>query len=956
MATTSLPLGQPESHQLIKRAEELSRMVSSRKDLYGDREAWTSHQELAALYRRLLVRDLEFSLDKKVEQELWNVCFKNYISHLQAKARDKRNPNRSDAQMTLSWFLENASGFYILLLEEVRQTFNLDIPFLQSGDPYGIWSHLPKPSQSTPTVKPAATSCHYVCQHCLVHLGDIARYRSQTRQAETFYRHAISLAPGSGQPYNQIAILEASRGNRLATVYFYVRAVCLRYPFPAATTNLSKMLGKLGGVEGGPEKERTAKVTQHTFIPLFLRMHGLLHHAQKLRQAVKMSLMLAESLTSLVVSESLSTWQLLQVTAVNMWAWEQVMPRTSQMVPEQLSKEERLVAGVVASCQAAILSATLLPVYTLKKGPQLLDYFAMPATRLLLEWVTSHPAVLKERGFTTRPQIWPGLARLLNEIQPLLLEFNPDQLTDYPLPEDYDLQAFSPLLSNLAKYNMKQVLRGAIQDQDKLALLRCARLIEVGRRLTKLSPQVLRFCSEQDSFVAVEAEWVEMGEDPEVLVEEIEMLEDIDSSEEDSDSPVPVWENLADTDKTKGILKTSDPSPSSPVSSPSPVTPRPKPPQRNVAMAAILKRAGLASANPSPDIEQSAGDNKKVMFKTPSPSNSQASTADSNSQFSASQEHDDVIPLLPNPPPPKGKSRRSWSPTPPPTALVRSKISVEQLDFSVPPPSLHSNVRPPALFSPPPQTRQPLSGIQPLRGNEVRDAFPGVEYSQGAPVMALERFPGSDLFPSRDMNSMNRDMNSMNRDMGNMVMSDNHWPRPEDQQRMEFPPNMGPGPLNMGPGPLGSMFPNSGRPQGPPSPTKNSPSHNPLLQLLSSVDRPSSLGPLGAGPVGPQSMFSRPGPGPSPYNSSWPSPQQASGPPHPDQQGAPTPQAYSLFSPSAWPGPLLSSPNISNSPGHSTNSSHSSPQRAAPTGGNMQMFGGGPSPLERLLHQARNEK
>ena len=112
---------------------------------------------------------------------------------------------------------------------------------------------------------------------------------------------------------------------------------------------------------------------------------------------------------------------------------------------------------------------------------------------------------------------------------------------------------------------MKQVLRGGIQDQDKLALLRCARLTEVGRSLTNLSPQVMRFCIEQDSFVAVEAEWVDMGEDPEVLVEEIEMLEDIDSSEEDSDSPVPVWENLADTDKTKGILKSaSDPSPASP--------------------------------------------------------------------------------------------------------------------------------------------------------------------------------------------------------------------------------------------------------------------------------------------------------------------------------------------------------------------------------------------------------
>ena len=944
-STTTMPIGQPESHQLIKRADDLCRVVNARKDLYGDREAWTSHQELTTIYRRLLVSDLEFSLDKKVEQELWNTCFKNYISHLQSKARDKRNPTRSDSQMTLSWFLENASGFFILLLEEVRQTFNLEIPFLQSGDPYGIWSHMPKPTQPPPPVTPSATSCHYMCQYCLVHLGDIARYRSQTRQAETFYRHAISLAPGSGQPYNQIAILEASKGNRLATVYFYVRAVCLKYPFPAATTNLGKMLGKLGGlgVEGAPEKDRTAKVTQHTFIPLFLRMHGLLHHAQKLRQAVKMSLLLAESLTSLVVSESLSTWQLLQVITVNMWAWEQVMPRTNQANTEQLSKEERLVAGVVASCQAAILSATLLPVYTLKKGPQLLDYFALPATRLLLEWVTSHPAILRERGFTTRPQIWPGLARLLNEVKPLIGDFDPNDLKDYPLPEDYDLQAFGPLVSNLAKYNMKQVLKGAIQDQDKLAVLRCIRLTEVGMKLTKLSPQVLRFSSEEGEFVAVEAEWLEMGEDPEVLVEEIEMLEDIDSSEDDSDSPVPVWENLADTDKTKGILKTaSDPSPASPISTPSPVTPRPKPPQRNVAMAAILKRAGLASSNPSPELEQPTTDSKKVMFKTPSPSNSQASTADSCSQISASQEQDDVVPLLPNPPPPKGgKAKRSWSPTPPSTTLARSKISVEQLDFTVPPPSLHSNVRPPALFSPPPQSgRQPVSGIQPLRGGEGRDGFPGAEYSQGVG----DRFAGTEVF-------------NINRDMGNLTMADNNWSRPEEHQRLDFPANNLPGP-----GALGPMFPNSNLRPGPPSPTKNSsPAHNPLLQLLSSVDRPSSLGPLGAGPVGSQSMFSRSGPAGSvtPYNNTWPSPHQVAGhPPHPDQQGPPAPQAYSLFSPSAWPGPLLSSPNLSNSPSHSVNSSHSSPQRGAPAppGGNMQMFGGGPSPLERLLHQARNEK
>ena len=31
-------------------------------------------------------------------------------------------------------------------------------------------------------------------------------------------------------------------------------------------------------------RERTGKVTQHTFIPLFLRVQGLLHHAANLAQ------------------------------------------------------------------------------------------------------------------------------------------------------------------------------------------------------------------------------------------------------------------------------------------------------------------------------------------------------------------------------------------------------------------------------------------------------------------------------------------------------------------------------------------------------------------------------------------------------------------------------------------------------------------------------------------------
>lgn len=48
-----------------------------------------------------------------------------------------------------------------------------------------------------------------------------------------------------GQPYNQLAILEAARGNKLTTVFYYIRSLAVRHPFPVAATNLEKFYGKL---------------------------------------------------------------------------------------------------------------------------------------------------------------------------------------------------------------------------------------------------------------------------------------------------------------------------------------------------------------------------------------------------------------------------------------------------------------------------------------------------------------------------------------------------------------------------------------------------------------------------------------------------------------------------------------------------------------------------------------
>ena len=49
----------------------------------------------------------------------------------------------------------------------------------------------------------------------------------------------------TGQPYNQLAIVEAARGNKLSTVFYYIRSLAVRHPFPVAATNLEKLYVKI---------------------------------------------------------------------------------------------------------------------------------------------------------------------------------------------------------------------------------------------------------------------------------------------------------------------------------------------------------------------------------------------------------------------------------------------------------------------------------------------------------------------------------------------------------------------------------------------------------------------------------------------------------------------------------------------------------------------------------------
>jgi len=508
------------SCKIYVRTEELKdffNATSFKQNIFHDQNSWTQLQELQKLYKKLLLSDIEYSLEKKIEIDLWNYCFKDYITYLQlqirnAKSNDKDKAHTAvpsvlqthqggmrraaeiggpDLNITLQWFLEMASGFFILLLEEICIEFDLNFAFLRRNR--FCFNNLTSDGNETLSKvrkQELREKLEYICQFCLVHLGDIARYRNDFKQALVYYRQAIEVSPKSGQAYNQIALLQAIAGNSLSSISYYVRSIELEQPFPAASTNLSKIFGDLSS-----KKVEKSPINKSNFVSEFLRFHALLHEVRNLHIAYQLCTALNEAVSSLVATESLSTLQLIQMVIISIFRYESISGHPSSlssnaqpMKREDLSLEEKVIQKLVIECIAGMLNAFLLPVYTLMQGKSLLKYFALPATKILLDWIAINPETLQEVGFLKRLQIWPSLCQVLNELSAALMSTSESckaDLESYPLPEDYDLRAYLPLQKRLSSYKYRSVTLQKQIDHNTVYVLRAKRLIDLGKIISK---------------------------------------------------------------------------------------------------------------------------------------------------------------------------------------------------------------------------------------------------------------------------------------------------------------------------------------------------------------------------------------------------------------------------------------------------------------------------------------
>uniref|UniRef100_A0A674A0G6 Nonsense-mediated mRNA decay factor n=1 Tax=Salmo trutta TaxID=8032 RepID=A0A674A0G6_SALTR len=453
----------------------------------GAAEVWTSRQALQDLYQKMLVTDLEYALDKKVEQDLWNHAFKNQITTLQSQAKNRANPNRSEVQANLSLFLEAASGFYTQLLQELCTVFNVDLPCRVKSSQLGIISN--KQTNTSAIVKPQPSSCSYICQHCLVHLGDIARYRNQTSQAESYYRHAAQLVPSNGQPYNQLAILASSKGDHLTTIFYYCRSIAVKFPFPAASTNLQKALAK--AVESRDEVKTKWSVSD--FIKAFIKFHGHVYLSKSLEKLNNLREKLEEQFQRLILQKAFSSQQLVHITIINMFELHHLRDFGNEADDQSFSSEEQIgwlqLLGLFMSFLGVMCSRALL---NKNRGEEIMGECPLPAIKVSLDWLKLRPTVFQDGAVDRRQYVWPWLVSILNSFQPKEDDVSCASMT--PLPEEFELQGFLALRPALRTLDFTKGHQGVAVDKEGLPVrARHQRLISLGKWVADNQPGLIQY-------------------------------------------------------------------------------------------------------------------------------------------------------------------------------------------------------------------------------------------------------------------------------------------------------------------------------------------------------------------------------------------------------------------------------------------------------------------------------
>ncbi|CAF1097547.1 unnamed protein product [Rotaria sp. Silwood1] len=464
-------------------------------------EIWIYRQELLDQYEQLILYDLDYAIEKKIEHDLWTIIFKNEINYKQEQLKDNNQQQikRTEIQTSLQNFYEYARGYYMKLLQDVVHSYNFENSICKLTFP-SLQKRHQQNSNSNHTCKEA--SMLYFIQHILVHVGDLNRYSNQIDLAKTFYQYAIYTIPCLGQPYNQIAILHEMKNplslltlgqNQLITTYYYIRSIAIKVTFPLAISNLEKLFLRLKDIS--ITRYESQQQQQNDFLTLFLQIIAMINLEINLD-----NIQTFINLFRTIIIKNFNQLNFIYMITIIMFT----IHRTLNLLPRSsLIKKPELQFDIILQLFIIIIEQCLEGIQVPLSMMIIDEQHILPIIYLSFAYLSNIQKykndLFEHNVFKQKHIMWNSLAKLLRSFGvyasnldmtkgknestgSLLFKYN-----DYPLAEERTLECFTPLNDILKSYNFKKYIDDEITNEylseKDIRQLRKLRLVSILRNL-----------------------------------------------------------------------------------------------------------------------------------------------------------------------------------------------------------------------------------------------------------------------------------------------------------------------------------------------------------------------------------------------------------------------------------------------------------------------------------------
>lgn len=269
----------------IIRATDLEAQLAALPPKASEEKASRIRIQLCEVLSDVILTDPHFALRKDCTGRLWRNCFYARIGELRSRiARERRKTGQATKlEQSLKVFLKEAIVLYKYIVNNYET--KLLPPSQMSQDEGSQQDSI----ANTKTQEGVVPGLHRI----LIHLGDLHRYSTNYSLAEKAYDRASRLAPGKGNPYNQLAVVaqlkDPSAPLSCVALYYYARALLASHdPFETSKANLARLLENnraylqtsseealLAATNNtGPERVRAQKSIQsRLFLARFVDLH-----------------------------------------------------------------------------------------------------------------------------------------------------------------------------------------------------------------------------------------------------------------------------------------------------------------------------------------------------------------------------------------------------------------------------------------------------------------------------------------------------------------------------------------------------------------------------------------------------------------------------------------------------------------------------------------------------------